>query len=232
MTAKSNMKKKTALLLLILLSFLLSIGLCSYKYLQIIDIKESELEERLNGRGGEITDLKLTGKLNTQDIQYLELLISESDILTCIDLELVQMDMPEKFFAGNLYLKSITLPLTTTHVPANTFSGCTYLKRVKLSKECREIGINAFEQCSSIRSIFLPATLYEIDNFAFKGCINLKIIKCAAIEPPKCTKESLNGIDFDQCELFIPKGSLSKYKNAIGWENFKNITEEKQIYSK
>ena len=94
------------------------------------------------------------------------------------------------------------------------------------------IAAEAFKDNTALIEIFIPSTITEIQARAFAGCKNLKYIFVDIEEPLDLNKartraegESVfEGVDYDTCVLYVPEGSLEKYKDAEVWSNFKNIT--------
>lgn len=86
-----------------------------------------------------------------------------------------------------------------------------------LPDKLETIGEQAFAGCTSLTAIVLPASLKEIKTNAFQGDDNLAKITCYAIEPPVCG-------DYPFATyvgaLYVPQGSIAKYKDASGWSGF------------
>lgn len=85
----------------------------------------------------------------------------------------------------------------------------------------------AFENQQGLTSISLPASLRYILEKAFAGCTNLSYIYAFSEEPATVVggADAFEGVDFDNCVLNVPLGSLEKYKAADGWSSFKKIEE-------
>ena len=59
-----------------------------------------------------------------------------------------------------------------------------------------------------------------IGNEAFSGCGNVKQITVEAVTPPSCFDDTFNGVNTNECKLFVPKNSIDAYKKADGWKEF------------
>lgn len=64
----------------------------------------------------------------------------------------------------------------------------------------------------------------SIGNGAFSFCSALKEITCKAMASPTCGTDVFKGID-KSIPLYVPKGSVIKYKAADGWRDFVIIRE-------
>lgn len=64
----------------------------------------------------------------------------------------------------------------------------------------------------------------NIDTYAFEKCTALKKIESFNPEPPHCGDIAFEGDDFT-APLYVPKGSVLKYKAAPGWRQFVIIRE-------
>ena len=76
--------------------------------------------------------------------------------------------------------------------------------------------------CTGLTSINIPNSVTEIGGWAFMGCTDLKKIYSFNPEPPVIAEDTFSS--YDAC-LFVPKGCVSKYKEAEYWKNFKSIKE-------
>ncbi|MFV0391982.1 MAG: leucine-rich repeat domain-containing protein [Paludibacteraceae bacterium] len=95
-----------------------------------------------------ITDIIITGFLNSTDIKFLK---DELSVLTQLDI------------SGTTVTKNL--------IPNNAFNGKNSLVSVKLPETITSIGDYAFNSCTNITgSAPLPASLISIGKFAFNGC--------------------------------------------------------------
>lgn len=212
---------------LLCLFFLCICGCKGYSFLSLEDIQPGDLQQRLLNHKTNLTDIKISGELNNKDILYLENIITESDLLSRLDLSECSVSLPNHAFAGSQYLEDVILPKKCEILPHHLFSGCISLKKIIVPSGCEIIEEEAFSDCSNLKSVKLPESLEIIKRGAFKGCKQISQIFCASKEPPTCESQVFD--DILNCELIVPKGCAKYYRNAIGWENFKEISEDKHV---
>lgn len=94
-----------------------------------------------------------------------------------------------------------------------------------ISYSVTSIGEKAFWGYSSLTRVVIPNSVVNIGEAAFEGCDNL-----ISVVVNNKTPISINANTFTNREnatLFVPKGSISKYKTANYWKDFKSIEEIK-----
>ena len=120
---------------------------------------------------------------------------------------------------------SISIPETVTH------NGIEY--------KVTEIGTGAFQNNTALTEVTIPSSIISIGANAFAGCTNLQSITINIIVPINLytaaarayvralTRSSgddvFDGVNKETCILYVPEGSVDKYKAAPVWKEFKNI---------
>lgn len=171
--------------------------------------------------------------------------IGKNAFLECISLESVDLpDSISEIGIGAFYrcssLKSIVIPNSITVLNGSLFYECFDLKSVILPEELVEIRACAFQGCL-LTTVTFPASLRTIGVEAFYRCGGFKGgIYVKAVEPPYFEEQDLedgygpacmqpgptfNDYCYDETTLYVPVGSIAKYKAAYGWNQFKNIVE-------
>ena len=122
------------------------------------------------------------------------------------------------------YNASYTIADGITEIASAAFRNCTELPSVTISSSVTKIDESAFAYCTSLSSITIPDSIKTIDEHAFEGCSNLKSIYVGT-DPAQITATSFNNVNKTTCELYVPEGSLSRYKSASYWKEFQTIKE-------
>lgn len=129
--------------------------------------------------------------------------------------------------AGAFYfcksLTSVDLPSSLTYA-GSLFGGCTSLKDVHLSDGLTSLASSFFSDCTSLQTITIPTNITLLGGGLFMGCTGLTSMTCLNPQPPACDLSAFDGMDFT-IPLYVPKGSVLKYKAADGWRDFVIIRE-------
>lgn len=137
-------------------------------------------------------------------------------------------------------LQAIDLPQTLVTLGERAFKNCKGLTHVVVPDACNMVGKEAFRECSSLASIdlgsgitsigenalretaitilVLPEGIKEVGKKVTEKCKSLTRIDCHAVLPPK-----LDGMSNNKVVLRVPGTSISAYRSAKNWKNFKTI---------
>lgn len=129
-------------------------------------------------------------------------------------------------------LVSVTIPNSVTTIERGTFSNCPSLTSITIPNSVTYIEHEAFVSCPGLTSVTLPSSLTNMEYKVFEGCSSLTTLICYAIDPP--TGESkfwsretelnwFTNVPTTTGTLYVPASSISAYKNADGWKEWKNI---------
>ena len=90
------------------------------------------------------------------------------------------------------------------------------------------IGEGAFKDCTSLESIDIPNSVTEIGEVAFEDCTSLKSIHSTIekVDGVVIEGDAFNGIDMNECTLYIPAGTRWAYRHHKVFGQFKNIEIE------
>ena len=89
------------------------------------------------------------------------------------------------------------------------------------------IGDCAFLQCNDLTEVNIGSGVTQIGYGAFAGDAQLTSVTSNAVTPPAFVIDDnwseFNSNVYDQATLYVPKNSVSGYRNAEIWKNFSNI---------
>ena len=117
-----------------------------------------------------------------------------------------------------------------SEIGEDVFLNCD-AENIILSPNITLIPNNTFRDCNNLKSITIPQSVLFIGLYAFNGCENLRNIYMENATPPRGTsdvkscKDVFTWIeDYKSINLYVPKGSKSKYASTIPWSEL-NIIE-------
>lgn len=108
---------------------------------------------------------------------------------------------------------------------SSPFYGQEQLQRVTVGGDCTRLFYNEFRDCTGLLEVLLQENISVCES-PFDGCKAIK--KVTVLNPVPPTKNNLEPMFenevYKNAELFVPEGSIDKYKVADGWKDFFNIT--------
>ncbi|MBQ6032666.1 MAG: leucine-rich repeat domain-containing protein [Prevotella sp.] len=141
------------------------------------------------------------------------------------------------------WIKEITIPNGIKKINSYTFSGCTKLVTVSFPEGLEEIGSYSFDGCTSIKNITIPESVTVLSGFTkctgltsitipksvtdiyFYNCSNLLKIYSYIEEPNDISTIAFADNSYYSGTLYVPKGTIDKYKSKEGWKKFNFIEE-------
>ncbi len=121
-------------------------------------------------------------------------------------------------------VREIILPTNITSIGEYAFYGSANLKSIAIPSSVTSIGDNAFNSCNNLTSITLPNSVTSIGEYAFRGCV-LQKVNSKIENPFDIDTTTFSDNTFYNATLYVPAGTIDKYKTADGWKYFYNIIE-------
>jgi hypothetical protein len=144
--------------------------------------------------------------------------------LTSVTISNSVTSIGESTFQDCSRLTSVTIPNSVTSIGKSAFLGCHWLTSVTIPNSVTSIGESAFSECYSLKSITIPNSVIAIGKESFCD-INLTTVISLIDEPFTISYSVFNTNTFNYATLYVPMGTIKKYKATEGWENFTYIKE-------
>ena len=149
--------------------------------------------------------------------------------LTSITIPNSVTSIGEGAFDGCSGLTSITIPNSVTSIEDYAFQYCSGLTSITIPNSVTSIGYYAFHKCSGLTSITIGSGVTRIGDAAFDG-VDIPTVISLIENPFKITGKTsyyrtFTQNTFNNATLYVPKGTIEKYKATDGWKDFLFIEE-------
>ena len=159
-----------------------------------------------------------------------------SDIAAWCGISFSGYDSNPLYFAHNLYsdentkITDLIIPNSVTSIRTYAFRGCSGLTSVTIPNSVTSIGGHAFYGCSGLTSVTIGNSVTIIGYQAFDG-VDLPTVISLIENPFSIVGKSSESRTFSQntfynATLYVPKGTIDKYRATDGWKDFVFIEEE------
>ena len=128
-------------------------------------------------------------------------------------------------FDGCSGLTSIIIPNSVTSIDFQVFYGCSGLTSIIIPNSVTSIGKQAFYECSSLISITIPNSVISIGDEAFYRCWGLTSLVSLIKVPFDIDYSVFSSGTYNNATLYVPDGTLDKYKATESWNKFLHIEE-------
>lgn len=96
----------------------------------------------------------------------------------------------------------------------------TKIRSLRIPEGTKVIGFGVFSYCSELRTLDLPSTITSIDYNFIDYDYSLTKLIVRAKDIPNTSSAAFSNFDCSACTLYVPAGSVEKYKAASPWSNF------------
>ena len=144
--------------------------------------------------------------------------------LQAISLPTTLRIMGDVVFEGCGSLDDVVIPPGIESIPWGLFMDCRGLSKFEIPNTVTTIGCYAFENCDNLKTVIIPNSVKSIGGMSFRG--GLETVYSYIEDPFEIEDGTFYGWgDHTDATLYVPAGTIDKYRNTPHWDQFLNIRE-------
>ncbi len=144
--------------------------------------------------------------------------------LQAISLPTTLRIMGDVVFEGCGSLDNVVIPPGIESIPWGLFMDCRGLSKFEIPNTVTTIGCYAFENCDNLKTVIIPNSVKSIGGMSFRG--GLETVYSYIEDPFEIEDGTFYGWgDHTDATLYVPAGTIDKYRNTPHWDQFLNIRE-------
>ena len=134
-------------------------------------------------------------------------------------------------YRGKVEIPAYVNGMPVVEVDRQAMYACYYLNEVVIGDNVANCGREAFGASRNLQKVTLPANQAELRlQYIFNCDDGIKEIHCRSSVPYLADESLFNGfVNYDNCILYVPVGTMQAYTNTEIWRNFTHIVEENVI---
>ena len=123
------------------------------------------------------------------------------------------------------WLTSVEFAEGIDTIPVAAFQFDSKLERVILPNTLKRIGKYAFVGCTSLKVLDIPSSVLSMGRVVDDGKSALREIHVHWQDPIRIVTNTFTNETYLEGVLYVPRNTKVKYRQMVGWRNFKNIEE-------
>ena len=131
-------------------------------------------------------------------------------------------------YRGKVEIPAYVNGMPVVEVDRQAMYACYYLNDVVIGDNVAICGHEAFGASRNLQKVTLPTNQAELrQQYIFNCDDGIKEIHCRSSVPYLADESLFNGfVNYDNCILYVPVGTMQAYTNTEIWRNFIHIVEE------
>lgn len=121
-------------------------------------------------------------------------------------------------------LTDVVIPASVISIGNHAFDGCSKWagQNIVIPNDVMTLGDYAFANCN-LATITIGSKVNSIGKYAFMGNDNMTAVYNESETPQSITANVFGDLNLSACDLYVPEASISAYKAANVWKNFRSF---------